>query len=115
MVMPPLRPVAVASPLPSPRVRMRGRRLETHPDAKPSAAPMADWAEQLRSLGLTEEQMRTAVKNRKAARRRGLPAEEAEEAELRKQKVRTPRRSCAQCFVAASERPASVCRKKRPS
>ncbi len=69
--------------------------METHPDAKPSAAPIADWAELFKSVGLTEEQMRTAVKNRKAARRRGLSAEEAEEAELRKQKVRTPRRSCA--------------------
>ena len=105
MVMPPLRPVAVAPPLPSPCAsgRIRGRRLETHPHAKPREAPIAAWADEFKTSGLTVEQMRTAVFNRKYARIRGLPAEEAEplrkqkaqEAELWKQKVRTPRRSCA--------------------
>ena len=81
--------------------------METHPHAKPREAPIAAWADQFKTSGLTEEEMRTAVFNRKYARIRGLPAEEAEplrkqkaeEAELCKQrwkqKVRTPRRSCA--------------------
>ena len=81
--------------------------METHPHAKRSAAPIAAWAEQFKSSGLTVKQMRTAVKYRKAARRCGWQFEEAEqlrkqkaeEAELCKQrwkqKVRTPRRSCA--------------------
>ena len=109
MVMPPLRPVAVAPPLPSPFAsgRIRGRRLETHPHAKPREAPIAAWADQFKTSGLTEEEMRTALTNRRAARRCGWQFEEdeqlrkqkAEEAELCKQrwkqKVRTPRRSCA--------------------
>ena len=85
--------------------------METHPHAKRSAAPIAAWAEQFKSSGLTEEEMRTALANRRAARRCGWQFEEAEqlrkqlrkqkaeEAELCKQrwkqKVRTPRRSCA--------------------
>ena len=81
--------------------------METHPHAKPREAPIAAWADEFKTSGLTVEQMRTAVLNRKYARIRGLPAEEAEplrkqkeeEAELRrqlwKQQVRTPRRSCA--------------------
>ena len=40
--------------------------METHPDAKSSAAPIAEWAEQFKSSRVTEEQMRTAVTNRKA-------------------------------------------------
>ena len=72
MVMPPLRPVAVAPPLPSPCAsgRIRGRRLETHPHAKPREAPIAAWAEQFKSSGLTVKQMREAVKYRKAAAQR---------------------------------------------
>ena len=110
MVMPPLRPIAPQSPpLPSPCAsgRIRGRRLETHPHAKPREAPIAAWADQFKTSGLTVEQMQTALTNRKfrrkAARRCGWQFEEAEqlrkqkaeEAELCKQKVRTPRRSCA--------------------
>ena len=80
MVMPPLRPVAVAPPLPSPFAsgRIRGRRLETHPHAKPREAPIAAWADEFKSSGLTVEQMRRAVKSRKAAQRKagiaGRPA-----------------------------------------
>ena len=68
MVMPPLRPVAPQSPpRPSPRVRIRGRRWKENPDARPCEAPIAEWAAQFESSGLTEKQMRTAVGNRKPA------------------------------------------------
>ena len=49
--------------------------MEENPHAKPSAAPIAPWAERFKSSGLTEEQMRTAVRNRKAAQRKAGTAE----------------------------------------
>jgi hypothetical protein len=45
--------------------------------------------------------------------RRGLQAAELEE--LRKQQVRTPRRSCAALSVLCVDWSAAVCRQKRPS
>ena len=54
---------------------MRGRRWEENPHAKPSAAPIGDWAKEFKLYELTEEQMRTAVTNRKAAQRKAGTAE----------------------------------------
>ena len=77
---PPLRPIAPQSrprpPRPfSPRVYIRGRRWEAHPDEKAAAAPIDGWAKEFESLELTEEQMRTAVRNQLRARRKAGTAE----------------------------------------
>ena len=49
--------------------------MEENPLAKPSAAPITDWAAQFKSSGLTEEQMRHSVHNQLAARRKAGTAE----------------------------------------
>jgi hypothetical protein len=101
-------------PSPSPRVRMRGRRLKTHRDATPSAAPIAGWAIEFKSSGLTAEQMRNAVWKRsyKTARSKERKKQKAEGAEMWaehwKQKVRTARRSCAALLQRLSGPPRSA-------
>jgi hypothetical protein len=63
----------------------------------PRKAPIAEWAAQFESSGLTEKQMRTAVQNFKVRREAGTAEEQAAEAaaraakaaELKKQIVRT--------------------------
>ena len=62
----------------------------------PREAPIAEWAAQFESSGLTEQQIRTAVGNQKARREAGTAEEEAADAaraanaaELKKQIVRT--------------------------
>jgi hypothetical protein len=63
----------------------------------PRDAPIAEWAAQFGSSGLTEKQMRTAVCHLKARREAGTAEEQAAEAaaraakaaELKKQIVRT--------------------------
>ena len=62
---------------PSPWVCIRGRRWKEHPDAWPREAPIAEWAAQFESSGLTEKQMRTAVYNLNGRREAGTAGKPA--------------------------------------
>ena len=66
--------------------------MAENPHEKRSAAPIDNWAEKFKSYGLTEQEMRTAVKNQKAR----MPADEkaAQAEELKKQKVRRRLSAC---------------------